>query len=158
MIGLKQSLQVIPSIRIVLSETTSPKLHEIKERLQHLDKIVDLIDSAIVDSPPISIREGGFIKPSYSKELYDIVNINKSTNKWLSEYEANLRQKTNLKSLKLKFNKVFGYYIEIPKSQTNGVPEYFERKQTLVNCERYTTLELSEKDLLLCMQKKEEKN
>jgi len=149
LIGLKQSLHVIPSIRIVLSETTSPKLHEIKERLQHLDKIVDLIDSAIVDSPPISIREGGFIKPSYSKELYDIVNINKSTNKWLSEYEANLRQKTNLKSLKLKFNKVFGYYIEIPKSQTNGVPEYFERKQTLVNCERYTTLELSEKESLV---------
>lgn len=84
------------------------------------------------------------------------MNINKSTNKWLSEYEANLRQKTNLKSLKLKFNKVFGYYIEIPKSQINCVPEYFERKQTLVNCERYTTLELSEKEIscYACKRKK----
>jgi len=149
LIGLKQSLQVIPSIRTTLSETTSQKLHEIKERLQNLDKIVSLIDSAIVDSPPISIREGGFIKPSYSKELYDIVHINKSTHEWLFEYEADLKQKTNLKSLKLKFNKIFGYYIEVPKSQTNGIPEYFERKQTLVNCERYTTLELSEKELLV---------
>jgi DNA mismatch repair protein MutS len=147
--GLKQSLQVIPSIRTTLSETASQKLHELREKLQSLDKVVDLIDSAIADFPPISIREGGFIKPSYSKELYDIVNINKSTHTWLSEYEADLKQKTSLKSLKIKFNKIFGYYIEIPKSQTNGIPEYFERKQTLVNCERYTTIELSEKESLV---------
>ena len=149
LIGLKQSLQVIPSIRTALSETTSQKLQDIKEKLQDLDKVVNLIDSAIVDSPPISIREGGFIKSSYSKELHDIVHINKSTHDWLLEYEADLRQKINLKSLKLKFNKIFGYYIEIPKSQKNGLPEYFERKQTLVNCERYTTLELSEKESLV---------
>lgn len=149
LIGLKQSLQVIPSIRTTLLETTSQKLHDIKERLLDLDKVSNLIEEAIVDSPPISIREGGFIKSSFSKELYDIVHINKSTHAWLQEYEADLKQKTNIKSLKLKFNKIFGYYIEIPKSQINGLPEYFERKQTLVNCERYTTLELLEKESLV---------
>ncbi len=149
LIALKQSLEVIPSIRTSLYEANTEKLKEIKENLQSLDEITTLINDAIADSPPLSVREGGFIKPGYSKELYDIVNINKSTNGWLLEYETELKQKTNLKSLKLKFNKIFGYYIEIPKSQTGNLPDFFERKQTLVNCERYTTKELSEKESLV---------
>ncbi len=149
LISLKQSLEILPQIKTTLLDTNSEKLQDIRKELLTLDKIVDLISSAIVDSPPLSIREGGFIKSNYSKELYDIVHINKTTNVWLQEYEADLKQKTNIKSLKLKFNKIFGYYIEIPKAQTNNLPDYLERKQTLVNCERYTTLELSEKESLV---------
>ncbi|MFA5745362.1 MAG: DNA mismatch repair protein MutS [archaeon] len=149
LIALKQSLQIIPNIKTTLQDGDSNKLKEIRENLVSLNNIVKLIDAGVVDSPPLSIREGGFIKPQFSKELYDITNINKTTNSWLMEYEAELKQKTNIKSLKLKFNKIFGYYIEIPKAQAINLPEYLERKQTLVNCERYTTIELSEKESMV---------
>ena len=149
LIALKQSLEVLPNLRVILKETESIKLQEIRNNLSNLNAVVELIDSAIINEPPISVREGGFIKPSFSKELFDLVNINKTTNSWLLEYEAELKQKTNIKSLKLKFNKIFGYYIEIPKAQTTNIPDYLERKQTLVNCERYTTKELSEKESMV---------
>lgn len=158
LIALKQSLQVIPNIRVILQESTDEKLKTIRNEIFTLNNIVDLIDSSIINEPPLSTREGGFIKSSFSKDLFDLVNINKTTNSWLLEYEAELKQKTNLKSLKLKFNKIFGYYIEIPKAQTNNLPEYLERKQTLVNCERYTTTELTEKEsiVLHAKEKREE--
>jgi DNA mismatch repair protein MutS len=149
LIALKQSLEVLPNLRVILKETEPIKLQEIRNNLSNLNAVVELIDSAIINEPPISVREGGFIKPSFSKELFDLVNINKTTNSWLLEYEAELKQKTNIKSLKLKFNKIFGYYIEIPKAQTTNIPDYLERKQTLVNCERYTTKELSEKESMV---------
>ncbi|HOW29111.1 MAG TPA: DNA mismatch repair protein MutS [archaeon] len=149
LIALKQSLEVLPNLRVILKETESIKLQEIRNNLSNLNAVVELIDSAIINEPPISVREGGFIEPSFSKELFDLVNINKTTNSWLLEYEAELKQKTNIKSIKLKFNKIFGYYIEIPKAQTTNIPDYLDRKQTLVNCERYTTKELSEKESMV---------
>lgn len=149
LIALKQSLEVLPNLKVILKEMDDFKLQEIRNNLSNLNNVVELIDLAIVNEPPLSVREGGFIKPNFSKELFDLVNINKTTNSWLLEYEAELKQKTNIKSLKLKFNKIFGYYIEIPKSQTTNIPEYLERKQTLVNCERYTTKELSEKESMV---------
>lgn len=149
LIALKQSLEVLPNLKVILKEMDDFKLQEIRNNLSNLNTVVELIDLAIVNEPPLSVREGGFIKPNFSKELFDLVNINKTTNSWLLEYEAELKQKTNIKSLKLKFNKIFGYYIEIPKAQTTNIPEYLERKQTLVNCERYTTKELSEKESMV---------
>lgn len=150
LIALKQGLFIIPNIKLCLQGLTdSGKLAAIRDALLPLPEVVDLIQSAIADEPPLSTREAGFIKPSYSKELYELVNIGKTVNSWLSEYEAELRQKTSIKSLKLKYNKVFGYYIEIPKSQVTSIPSYFERKQTLVNCERYTTQELNEKESMV---------
>jgi len=150
LIALKQGLFIIPNIKLCLQELNdSGKLSAIRDALLPLPEVVDLIQSAIADEPPLSTREAGFIKPSYSKELYELVNIGKTVNSWLSEYEAELRQKTSIKSLKLKYNKVFGYYIEIPKSQVTSIPSYFERKQTLVNCERYTTQELNEKESMV---------
>lgn len=149
LISLKQSLEIVPNLILILQEINDFKLKEIQEKLFSLDSVIQLIDSAIVNEPPLSTREGGFIKSSYSKEIYDLININKTTNSWLLEYEAELRLNTNIKSLKLKFNKIFGYYIEIPKSQTQNLPNYLDRKQTLVNCERYTTKELSEKESMV---------
>jgi len=146
LIALKQSLQILPEIKNILKGTNSEKIIEIKDNLILLEDEINLLESAIVPEPPATVRDGGFIKPTFSKELFDIVNINKNTNAWLLEYESKLRQKTSIKSLKLKYNKIFGYYIEIPKSQTDNLPEFLERKQTLVNSERYTTKELYEKE------------
>ncbi len=146
LVALKQSLKVIPKIKLILEDTNSNKLKNIKDKLANLQALIDILDKSIVDEPPFSVREGKFIKATYSKELNELINIHKTVNSWLVEFEARLRNDTNIKSLKVKYNKVFGYYIEIPKSQSNQVPDYFERKQTLVNAERFTTKELSEKE------------
>lgn len=145
LVSLKQSLEIIPLIKKTLLETKSENLRKLLE-MPSLDALTEKISQTIVNDPPFSLREGNFINPSFSKELYDLINITKNSSSWLSEFEAKLKSETNIKSLKLKFNKIFGYYIEIPKSQANQVPEYFIRKQTLVNSERYTTEELSFKE------------
>ncbi len=146
LLSLKQSLEVIPLIKKTLEECRSNVLKDQVKDMFDFKEIYGLLNDSIVENPPFSLREGGFIKPDFSKELSDIINIHKTTKTWLAEYEAMLRNQTNTKSLKLKFNKIFGYYIEIPKTHSSKVPEYFERKQTLVNSERYTTKELSEKE------------
>ncbi len=146
LIALKQSLFILPQIKQALSKSSSVRLKFIFENLIELNDVVDLLEKAIVEDPPFSVREGKFIKPSFSQELSDIINLHKTINSWLLEYEEKLRQETNIKSLKIKYNKVFGYYIEIPKSQTKTIPDFFERKQTLVNSERYTTKELQDKE------------
>lgn len=145
LIALKQSLEVIPLLKTMLSESKSEYLTDLT-KIPNTLELTDKIKNTIVDDPPFSLREGNFIKPSFSKELLDLINLTKNSSSWLSEFEAKLRSETNIKSLKLKFNKIFGYYIEVPKAQSNQVPEYFLRKQTLVNCERYTTEELSFKE------------
>lgn len=145
LISLKQSLEIVPLIKTILSQTKSENLRKLLE-MPSLDSLANKIRQTIIDDPPFSLREGNFIKPSFSKELYDLINLTKNSSSWLSEFEAKLRSETNIKSLKLKYNKVFGYYIELPKSQANQVPDYFIRKQTLVNSERYTTEELSLKE------------
>lgn len=146
LIVLKNSLIAIKDIKNILNEVITVDLKEIKNNLINLDDIIDILQKSIVDEPPFSVREGKFIKPNYSSELENIINIHKKTNSWLLEYESILKNETNIKQLKIKFNKIFGYYIEIPKAQSKEVPEYFERKQTLVNAERYTTPELTKKE------------
>jgi DNA mismatch repair protein MutS len=146
LISLKQSLEVLPLIKNILNKSKSKNLIYIKENINILNNIYELIDQAIVNDPPFSIREGNFIKSTYSKELENIIITNNNIKSWLKEYEAKLRYKTGIKSIKLKYNKIFGYYLEVPKAHSSKVPSYFQRKQTLVNCERYTTDELSEKE------------
>jgi DNA mismatch repair protein MutS len=146
LIALKQSLSILPKLKIILKNTSSNNLTLLENNLILLTELYDLINSAVVQEPPFSVREGNFIKPSFSTELNELIHINQTINSWLIEYEAKLKQETNIKSLKVKFNKIFGYYLEIPKAQSNLIPNYFERKQTLVNSERYTTKELSEKE------------
>lgn len=146
LVSLKQSISVIPKIKMVLENTTSKNLTTLNSNLTSLDSLFSLIHTSIVEEPPFSVREGKFIKPNYSKELNDLIYTHQTINSWLVEFEARLRDETNIKSLKVKFNKIFGYYIEIPKAQAKEVPSYFERKQTLVNAERFTTKELSEKE------------
>ncbi len=149
LISLKQSISILPKLKIILKNTTSDNLIKLNKNLITLNELFKLIDRTIIDEPPFSVREGKFIKPNFSEELYNIININKSINSWLVEFENKLRNETNIKSLKVKYNKIFGYYIEISKLQANQAPDYFERKQTLVNAERFTTKELSDKENIL---------
>jgi len=146
LVSLRQSLAIIPKIKSTLSGVHSIDLTKIKENLIDLDELRKVLEEAIVEEPPFGVREGKFINPSYSKELSDLINTHKFINSWVTEFEARLRNETNIKSLKLKYNKVYGYYIEVPKAQLKTIPDYFERKQTLVNAERFTTKELIEKE------------
>lgn len=149
LINLKQSLSILPKIKLILKNTKSENLRFIYDDLNTLEDLYNIINNSIVEEPPFSVREGKYIKPSFSKELYEIININKTINSWIVEFENKLKNETKIKSLKVNFNKIFGYYIEVPKSQSKEVPDYFDRKQTLVNTERYTTKELSEKENIL---------
>lgn len=146
LISLKQSLLILPKIKIILENATSKNLKEINRKLITLDSLQSLLHDSIVQDPPFSVRDGKFIKPTFSKELNELITTYQTINSWLVEFEFRLKEETKIKSLKVKFNKVFGYYIEIPKSQSTQVPNYFERKQTLVNAERFTTPELKEKE------------
>ena len=146
LVALKQSLLVIPKLKSSLVDVKSSKLKQIREDIIDISVLRDLLENSIVDEPPFSVREGKFIKPNYSKELNDLINTNKTINSWLVEFESKLKNDTGIKTLKVNYNKIFGYFIEVPKAQQKTVPDYFERKQTLVSSERYTTKELIEKE------------
>ncbi len=140
---------LIPEIKDLTAEFVCEELADIHLHLDTLSDIRELIDSAIVDEPPFSLREGGFIRRGYRQdadELYDIVHDGKSYIEKIAEAE---REKTGIKNLKVAFNRVFGYYIEVTKSNLSDVPERYIRKQTLVNAERFITEELKEKETLI---------
>ena len=150
LLSFKTSLDMLPYIRDLLGEFTSPVLAQICEDLDPLEDLRDLIASAIVDEPPLSVREGNMIREGFNGEADQLRNAKTEGKTWLAELEARERDKTGIKNLKIKFNKVFGYYFEVTNSFKDLVPEYFVRKQTLVNAERFTTPELKElEDVIL---------
>ncbi len=144
MIALKESLKRIPQIADLLKDTKSDLLREIREDLNGLPEIVDLIERAIVDDPPPTVQEGGIIKDGFNEELDKLREVVRKGKQWILELEQRERARTGIKSLKVGYNKVFGYYIEVPKSQANRVPKDYIRKQTLTNAERFITPELKE--------------
>ncbi len=150
MISLKNSVSQLPNIKNILSNTNSELLQELYKELDELQDVKELIDKAIIDEPPISVKEGGIIKLGYNQEVDRLKSITTDGKKWLIELEAKEKQNTGIKTLKVGFNKVFGYYFEVSKSFVNQVPERFIRKQTLTNGERYITEELKklEEDIL----------
>ena len=126
------------------------KLPEIHEDMDPLQDLYDLIERAIVEEPPIVTREGGMIKEGYNEEADKLRHAKTEGKTWLAELEARERDKTGIKNLKIKYNKVFGYYFEVTNSFKDLVPDYFIRKQTLANAERYTTDELKNlEDIIL---------
>ena len=150
LLSFKSSLDMLPYIRDLLREFTSPVLVQICEDLDPLEDLRDLIASAIVDEPPLSVREGNMIREGFNGEADQLRNAKTEGKTWLAELEARERDKTGIKNLKIKFNKVFGYYFEVTNSFKDLVPEYFVRKQTLVNAERFTTPELKDlEDVIL---------
>ena len=142
LIAFKNSLSMIPHIKTILKEFTSPLLQHFEEELDPLTDLFELIDQSILDDPPVSVRDGGMIKDGFSEEADRLRHAKTEGKTWLAELEAKEKEKSGIKTLKVKFNKVFGYYFEVSNSFKNMVPDYFIRKQTLVNAERYTTDEL----------------
>ncbi|MEX2690071.1 MAG: DNA mismatch repair protein MutS [Candidatus Njordarchaeum guaymaensis] len=144
LIALKESLKRVPKISEELKKVKSELLIAIREKLVGLPHLVNLIEKAIVDDPPATIQEGGIIKDGYNSELDELRSIYRDGKQWILSLEKKERNRTGIKSLKVGYNKVFGYYIEVPKTQLSRVPSNYIRKQTLVNAERYITPELKE--------------
>lgn len=150
LISFKNSLEMLPFIKNILGEFNSEMLKDIQEELDPLTDVKDLIDRAIIDDPPITVREGGIIKEGFHEEADKFRHAKTEGKSWLAELESREKEKTGIKNLKVKYNKVFGYYFEVTNSFKDLVPDYFIRKQTLANAERYTTDELKElEDVIL---------
>ncbi|HWQ44480.1 MAG TPA: DNA mismatch repair protein MutS [Methanosarcina barkeri] len=153
LIALKRSLDALPPVRDSLMEKIgSGLLKEIADRLaafSELENLAEMIENAIVDEPPVSVREGGMIKPGYNAELDELRDIASNSKRWIATFQQKEKEKSGIKSLKVGYNKVFGYYIEITNANSNQVPEDYIRKQTLANAERFFTPELKEKESLI---------
>jgi DNA mismatch repair protein MutS len=139
--ALKASLMMLPDLWSLFSELTS-ELFLAPGDLDQLNKLADLIDRSIREDAPPTINEGGIIKTGYNKELDELVQISRDAKGWLARLEVREKETTGINALKVRYNKVFGYYIEVPKSRSSAVPANYVRKQTLVNAERYITDEL----------------
>ena len=150
LIAFKGSIGMLPPIRTLLAEFEGTLLGNILKDMDPLEELYALIDMSILEDPPVSVRDGGLIKEGYNEEVDRYRSARTEGKTWLAELEAKEREKTGIKNLKIKYNKVFGYYLEVTNSYKNLVPEYFTRKQTLANAERYITPELKElEDMIL---------
>ncbi len=142
MLSLKSSVQKLPELKNVLENTQAKMLRNIYDNLDELKDIYELIEKSIIEEPGITITEGNIIKKGYNHEVDNLKEASTNGKVWLVELEAKEKEQTGIKNLKVGFNKVFGYYIEVTKSNLNLVPDRFIRKQTLTNGERYITEEL----------------
>lgn len=141
---LKNSIANLPLLKNILMRCKSSCLRELYEKLDPLENIHELIEKAIVEDPPFTVREGGMIKEGYCDELDTYSRAKKEGTSWIHQMEEEEREKTGIKNLKIRYNKVFGYYLEVTKSNLEDVPDNYIRKQTLANCERFITPELND--------------
>ena len=144
LIAFKQSISMLPHIKALLKDFNTRLLCNINDDIDSLDNLYKLIDEAIIEEPPISSREGDIIKSGYSEEIDSLRSIKRDGKSWLLSIETKEKEATGIKNLRIKYNKVFGYYLEVTNSYIDLVPDYFIRKQTLTNAERYYTAELKE--------------
>ena len=150
MIAFRSSLEMLPHIKCILGDLSSPLLTELYDSLDTLEELCSLIQVSIQDEPPLAMKEGGIIKEGYNEMVDQLRNAKTEGKTWLAEVEAEEREKTGIKNLRIKYNKVFGYYLEVTNSYQNLVPDYYIRKQTLTNAERYITPRLKElEDMIL---------
>ncbi len=153
LLALKQSFKILPEVKKLIAQAdpvvTSQLLKDQERDLPDLSTLAIKIDAAIVPEPPVTISDGGIIKIGYNEELDQLKGSNKQAKNWISSLEAKERRRTRIQNLRVGFNKVFGYYIEIRKTHLNKVPDDYIRKQTLVNAERYITEELKEKESMI---------
>lgn len=143
LLAFKTSIQYLPDIYNLLRELPCERINEIYEDYDSLEDLYDLLEQAIVEEPPVSIKEGGIFKQGYRNEIDELRLAKTECKTWLADLESKEREKTGIKGLKIKYNKVFDYYFEVTNSFKSLVPDYFIRKQTLVNAERFTTDELN---------------
>ncbi|HEX2961826.1 MAG TPA: DNA mismatch repair protein MutS [Ignavibacteriales bacterium] len=141
-ISLKNSLKKIPVIKEFLNQVTSPVLCKISSRLESLEKTVTLVEEAISEYPPLALNDGGVIAYGFNPELDELRDLSKNAKSWIANLQKSERERTGISSLKVSYNKVFGYYIEISNANLGKIPDDYIRKQTLVNGERYITPEL----------------
>ncbi len=144
LIALKNSIEYLPRIKKALSTSSNDYIKEISKTISELTELKELIDFSIIDNPPLNARDGGIIKKGFNKDVDELRNISINAKDIISRIEAEERDRTGISSLKIGFNKVFGYYIEITKPNLHLVPQDYIRKQTLANCERFITSELKE--------------
>ncbi len=150
MLALKSSLSMLPAIKLITSELDSVLLKKISEDIDGLEDIYTLIEEAIEEEPPLTIREGGIIKSGYNKDIDELRRAGSEGKQWLNDFEAMEQERLGIKSLHVKYNKVFGYCIEISNGAKDKAPDEYIRKQTLVNAERYTCPRLKElEDMIL---------
>ena len=150
MIAFASSLEMLPHIKQVLKEFSSPVLRQLEEEMDSLLDISGLIKQAIVDDPPLAQKDGGIIREGYHEDVDKFRHSRTDGKKWLSELEARERERTGIRTMKIKYNRVFGYSLEITNAFKDQVPDNYIRKQTLTNAERYITQELKElEDLIL---------
>ena len=143
-ISFRNSLEMLPHIKAVLKEFSKEELKGIEEDIDGLEDIYQLICASIEEDPPVTVREGGMIKDGFDETIDRLRNAKRDGKQWLAELEEQDRERTGIKNLKVKYNKVFGYYFEVTNSYRDMVPEDYIRKQTLANAERYTTPRLKE--------------
>jgi DNA mismatch repair protein MutS len=142
--GLKNSLSRLPELKESLKSFSSKILENLFSEIEDFDELLKLLESSIVENPPLTVREGGIIKENYNKELDQLRALSREGKGWVLRFEAEERKRTGISSLKVRYNQVFGYYIEVTKSNLHLVPDNYIRKQTLVNAERFITPELKE--------------
>jgi len=144
--ALKDSLEIIPKIKKDLGESSAGLLKETRDRLSEMRPVVEIIGSSLVDDPPMALNDGGLIRDGYHQELDDLRQVSGEGKGWIARLQEEERQRTGIRSLKVGYNKVFGYYIEVTKPNLSKVPETFIRKQTLTSAERFITPELKEQE------------
>lgn len=151
LLQLKTSLKPLPALKDALSKLNNAHIDDIANKFSNFDDLVDLIEKAISEDAPITIKEGGIFKPGYSLELDEIIALSHGGKKWVAELEEKERERTGIKTLRIGYNRVFGYYIEVSKGQIDQIKDEwgYQRKQTTVNGERYITEELKEKEALI---------
>ena len=143
-VGLGTSLACLPAVRTRIAESPSARMSQVHQRMDELPDIRDRIDTTLSDEPPAKLTDGGTIREGFHTELDELRELRKDGRGYIARMEARERERTGIQSLKVRFNNVFGFYIEVSKANSANVPEDYDRKQTLVNAERYTTPELKE--------------
>ena len=143
-VALRQMLEDVAALRAVVSDPATPTLTDIRDRLQPIPGVVDLIGTAIADDPPASLTDGGVIRPGFNADLDELRRIAAGGKTWIADLQRTERERTGISSLKVGFNSVFGYYIEVTHTHKEKIPANYVRKQTLTNAERYITPELKE--------------
>jgi len=144
--SLHDTLSVVPSLREALADAESARLRGLHERLDPLEDVRETIDEAVAEDPPIELTEGGVVREGYDERLDELRETEREGKRWIDSLEAQERERTGVDSLKVGFNQVHGYYIEVTKANTDRVPEDYQRRQTLKNAERYYTPELKERE------------
>ncbi|MCH2373555.1 MAG: DNA mismatch repair protein MutS, partial [Planctomycetes bacterium] len=144
LVALKNSLTIVPKIRVLLEKSPTRYVAEILSQLGVPSELVDQLEAALVDEPPLAVKEGGVIREGYSPELDETREIASEGTRWIARFQQREIKETGIPSLKVSYNKVFGYYIEVTNTHQDKIPEHYIRKQTLKNCERFLTAELKE--------------